>query len=74
MRNEIKKYYTENFGDFSMLSDKEFNELRNYDLSLFPGPCLLYLKSGYQHTGKEESLSHKALKVILQKNINQSNN
>jgi hypothetical protein len=74
MRNEKRKYNTDHSGEFVTLNDRELNELNNYNMDLFPKPCMLYVKPGYRFTGKEETLTHHQLQDFLGQAINLSIN
>lgn len=65
MRNQPKKYQIENLGAFTILDDKDFNELCSLELNLLHIPAVLYIRQGYQYSGNEILLSHQELKTIL---------
>jgi hypothetical protein len=74
MRNEKRKYNTDYSAGFVTLNDKELNDLNNYSMELFPKPCMLYVKTGYRYTGKEETLTHHQLRGFLEQSIDLSVN
>ncbi len=74
MNRNSQKYYLENLGSFIGLDDREYNDLRCYDLHLIQVPGILYLQPGFIYTGEEIILSARELRAILQTTLNNSIN